>query len=573
MKSWSNLVKIILIVSTCFACFMILFPYKSYIDEPPGNYNLPPINDDERNSHPKIESNLYRLMKVYFAQGLEEATRFALLRGIKIEGDTVKIVTEVMTVRDIDKVINGEKLPEKSNEVQEKVHIVNRYIRALGGSVETTYNNLIQSVVPIYILQNLADYPDVEYLRLPKKPYPCVISEGVAKTGANQWHSLVSYRTEDEVKVCILDAGFAEYRALLGEELPSTVQTKSFRADRDLYAHDHGTACAEIVHDMAPNAKLWLVNFGTDVEHHNAVDWIITQGINIVSYSMGWFNIGGGDGTGPICEDVKKAHDNGIIWASAAGNDATNHWEGNFKDSDIDNWHNFSGNDEILHFYVDAYTPVDIFLNWNDWGNWSGNRYRGSDQDYDLYLYYWTGTEWSYVDDSRNVQNGTQWPQEWIGGWYSKYSAYWGIAVKKYKANKNVKLEAFILGNSNPVEYNHTYGSLNIPADSPYAIAVGATDCINDSYHSYSSRGPTSDLRIKPDLCAPSGVTGHTYGDLGFYGTSAATPHVAGAFALIKGKTPFSLDRIRAILEARALDFGPTDKDNRFGLGRLNLVK
>ena len=37
----------------------------------------------------------------------------------------------------------------------------------------------------------------------------------------------------------------------------------------------HGTACAEIVHDMAPEATLYLVNFGNSVELANAVDYLM----------------------------------------------------------------------------------------------------------------------------------------------------------------------------------------------------------------------------------------------------------------------------------------------------------
>lgn len=574
MKLEFNKIRIVILVAACFACFVILFPHENYVQlEPQEICNLPPIDDFNRENHPKIESVLYRLMTIYFTKGIKEAKNFAKVRGIDMFEDSVRVVAEAKFSR--DKILQMKKESGEATyiyEAERRAYLVTRQIEALGGKVDTTYLHLVQSVVPLFALQNLADFPIIEYLRLPKKPIPLVTSEGVEKTGANQWHSITPYRTEEEVKVCILDVGFKGYENLLGSELPTTVETKSFRADGKLNPDKHGTACAEIVHDMAPNAKLFLVNFNTDVEHHNAVDWIINQGIDIVSYSIGWTNFGAGDGTGPICEDVKKAHENGIIWVSAAGNEADTHWEGNFKDWDKDNWHNFSGQDETLSFYVKAYTPVSVSLNWNDWGSWNGSRYSGSNQDYDLYLFSWTGTNWINVDKSSNSQTGTQWPVEQINGWSSKDSTM-GIAIKKINANQNVKHEVFIEGNYGPIEYNRPRGSLSIPADSHYAIAVGATDCLDDSYHSYSSRGPTSDLRIKPDFCAPSGVSSHTYGNLDFFGTSAATPHVAGAFALIKGKSPFSLDQIKAILEARALDFDPPGRDNKFGLGRLNLIK
>jgi tetratricopeptide (TPR) repeat protein len=74
-------------------------------------------------------------------------------------------------------------------------------------------------------------------------------------------------------------------------------------------------------------------------------------------------------------------------------------------------------------------------------------------------------------------------------------------------------------------------------------------------------------------LVAPSGVSSATYGDLGFSGTSASAPHVAGAFALLIAKLPYTVDEIKSIIEARALDLGSSGKDNIFGLGRLKLSK
>jgi hypothetical protein len=42
-------------------------------------------------------------------------------------------------------------------------------------------------------------------------------------------------------------------------------------------------------------------------------------------------------------------------------------------------------------------------------------------------------------------------------------------------------------------------------------------------------------------------------------------------FALLKCLTPYSLDQIKDIIDARAIDLGASGKDNKFGLGRLSL--
>ncbi len=120
---------------------------------------------------------------------------------------------------------------------------------------------------------------------------------------------------------------------------------------------------------------------------------------------------------------------------------------------------------------------------------------------------------------------------------------------------------------------NLSYGSINVPADSPHAVAVGAVDWGNDSFHSYTSRGPTQDLRIKPDLSAPAGVSTQTYGKFNFWGTSASTAHVAGAIALLRQKTLYSYEQILELLKARAGDLGAPGRDNLFGEGKLHLIK
>jgi len=522
------------------------------------NQTIPP-----KFHNPKIEYELYKLIEEATIQKKAPGWSFGLQRNPITVEDPIQIIIESKSVFSARQLYAG-------------ANIAKNMVLALGGRVETTFKDLVQCRLPVSTIEELSLNDFVRYIRLPFKPQALeMISEGVNKTGANSWQNLTLYRSDGESpKIAILDIGFKGYQSLLGNELPSDVNTKSFRADGDIFANQvHGTACAEIVHDMSPNANLWLVNFATDVEQHKAVDWLISQGIQIISYSIGWENSGAGNGTGPICEDVEKAKSQGIFWVGAAGNEAEKHWEGTYSDPDNDRWHNFGSVDEILDFWVPAYTDVSVFLNWDDWGSWNLGNYSGSRQDYDLYLYIWSNNLWYLVDSSLDWQEGSQWPTEYIGSWYATKATYWGVAIRKFNATRNVKLELFTKGNSAPIEYNVPEGSLTIPADSASSITVGATDWSSDTYHSYSSRGPTHDGRVKPDISAPSGVSTVSYGTTNFYGTSAATPHVAGALGTIREKVAYSYDQIYYMLQIRAVDLGQAGKDNQYGVGRLSLNK
>lgn len=505
-----------------------------------------------------IDSPLVQLGNLFQTRGEDSARYFARRWAIDLKGEFVRVVLET----------NAQRTRDLMN-----------LVRAQGGTIETSYGNLIQTLFPISSLPYLSYLPGVKRIRLPLTSLPCTItSEGVTVTGADYWQTLPSFHSEGKVKVAVLDAGFEGYEGLLGSELPASVTVKSFRQDKNLIPTKHGTACAEIVHAMAPQADLWLINYETDVEFYNAVDYLIGQGINIISYSMGWLNAGAGDGTGPICGQVKKANDNNIVWVSAAGDEAQNHWQGYFSDPDGDRWNNFGPKDNTLYFICHGGELLRIFLSWDDWGKWNeaDNTYSGSNQDYDLYLYKETGQDstgepiLSLIAQSSNAQAGIQWPVESIESQIRESGRY-HIKIKNQNSSQNRKLKLFVR-NATDLEYLNPEESLLIPADSPYCLSVGATLWENDSYDIHSSQGPTTSGRVKPDYCAPSGVSTASYKELGFSGTSAATPHVAGALALLKAKTAFSLVEIKTIIQKRALDLGPAGKDNQFGWGRLRLV-
>ena len=122
----------------------------------------------------------------------------------------------------------------------------------------------------------------------------------------------------------------------------------------------------------------------------------------------------------------------------------------------------------------------------------------------------------------------------------------------------------------------------NINTDSVNVFCVGAVDgnTPGTPIASFSSRGPsicggTGTLLIKPEVSAPgvnvrSSLPNNSYGNNS--GTSMASPHVAGAIALLKQVAPNMTGRqIKAILFSTATDLGAAGEDNTYGKGLINL--
>ena len=115
--------------------------------------------------------------------------------------------------------------------------------------------------------------------------------------------------------------------------------------------------------------------------------------------------------------------------------------------------------------------------------------------------------------------------------------------------------------------------SLGSPADGDSVVAVGATDSLR-RIASFSSRGPTADGRIKPDVVAPGLGVLMAAGDSGVVhgaGTSFAAPLVAGLAALAQsGRTGPAAD-LRTGLQAAS--HRAATPDNTFGYGIPNALK
>ncbi len=494
-----------------------------------------PVTEDQLHKSSNLSSALAQIVEGYPSGAAKLSSQVGSAVDSIIDGK-IKVIVEA-SVDDTDVLISS--------------------ISNMGASVETSYGNLIQVESSIELLPEIANLSEVGFVRLPVLALPGIASEGLDSIGTSVWHDAA--RSGSGVKVAIIDGGFAGYQNLQGSELPEAVTIYHPQGQSNIDGWGpHGAACAEIVHDVAPDAEIYLAYFSTEVEWLNAVDWLIEQKVDVVSHSVSWMFAGPGDGTGWACEKISEARNEGILWVQTAGNYNETHWQGRFSDMDEDTIHNFTPHDETNRIWLPAGRKVNIGLRWDDPWNASMN-------DYDLFLLDSSG---SIVASSTNLQDGDDCPMEMIESFV--YSTGWhAIQIKLSSGNGAAVFDLFTA--EAELEHQSSWGSILDPGDASDAFTVGAFRWNNpDTLEDFSGRGPTGDNRTKPDIAAPDGVTTASYDDP-FYGTSAAVPHVAGAAALLfEEYTGSQPAQVQAVLEARAIN-PITAKNNVFGSGRLSL--
>lgn len=522
----------------------------------------------------RMSTAVQRVVEARAARGARAALVEADARGMRVEGDAARVAVRAR-----------EGMREQAFAA----------VVAVGGRTPSVLQDVIIATIPIDRLVTLSQSPAVAVVFDPPRPHVedvgSSVSEGRSELGVPGWavanaeHGAI---TGAGIKVGVLDLGFKGYRSLLGSELPPESMVHTWVAGPEFddefdgpAALEHGAGVAEIIHDVAPDAELYLAYVDDPGQIAQAVGWMVRNGVKVINMSMSWYGWSRIDGSGPVNAVFDSAIASGTVCVVSAGNYRQHHWSGDFVGGS-EPWpymhlHNFGPSDEENEFYIGKVPRyVEAWLWWDDWSSSPAEM-----QDYNFQLVRWNGTEWVEVYQSRDLQSVTGVPAESIKitltqtGWYA-----WRI-WRASATRTDVNFDMFVLEGPRlvPVSGSATFGttqrSVLQPTDNRSAgvIAVAA---INRGpgfpQEEYSSEGPTIDGRTGVDVSAPSSVTCVSYGTQGFNGTSASAPHVAGLAALVlqaqPGLTPAEVERF---LLSQTVDLGAPGTDTLFGAGRISL--
>ena len=354
---------------------------------------------------------------------------------------------------------------------------------------------------------------------------------------------------------------------------------------------DEGTAMLEIIYDLASDADLYFAGHRsddtfTDADMVTAIEWMVAQGVDVIVDDVKFFDQPMFE-DGTVADAAADAVSSGAVYVTSAGNYADEqHYQADY--TEVSGSHEFATEQNILRFYLESGGSVTGELQWSDqWGS-SGN-------DYDLYLYQWTGSSWDYFLHSTSVQDGDDNPLEWIQVSNTGESQELLAWVIDKASGSDRELEFFMAGDPTGFSIHASDAGIMTPGDSIFGhaavesvITVGAIDASdtgNDDVEVYSSRGPstiytnfstqTSTTRNTLDVCGIDGVYTKV-GDLGyfsnpFYGTSAAAPHIAAIAGLLLEIDPtLTPAQIHDLITDNAVDIEDAGYDHISGYGRAD---
>ena len=359
-----------------------------------------------------------------------------------------------------------------------------------------------------------------------------------------------------------------------------------------------GTAMLEIIHDLAPGARLYFATaVNGEAQFAANMEALCEAGADVIVDDAFYFREAAFQ-DGIAAQGINAAVDAGCFYVTPAGNsgnlnDGTSGvWEGDFaagRSMEVDGKgfgrrHDFGRGITANRVKVDS--PHRFVLQWADPLGASAN-------DYDLFL---VGADGDLIASSTDTQEGAQDPIEVIDSFGFDHTGARLVVVKVSGRDRYLRLSA-IEGQLEIATDGNTFGhyaaSNTLTTAAVDARTAGDDGIFNgtETVETFSSDGPRriffepdgspvtpgnfsatgGEVLQKPDAAAADGVSTSTPDFSTFSGTSAAAPHAAAMVALLLeaagGPANLRLEDLRAAIAAAALDIEDPGVDRDSGAG------
>ncbi|MEO9157160.1 MAG: S8 family serine peptidase, partial [Kofleriaceae bacterium] len=429
-----------------------------------------------------------------------------------------------------------------------------------------------------------------------------VVGAGIAAHGADVARKQYNVDGTGVTVGVLSDSNDGQEDAIASGDLPADTITVPGQDGRP--GAGEGTAMMEIVHDLAPGAKLAFASAFNSPE--SFADNIRTLRFTyhcdvIVDDVIYYFESPYEDDI--IAQAVADVVADGAVYVSSAGNEGnyddgtSGTWEGDFKPAGTlatlpSGYTVHSFGDKVISDRIEV-GGGPLTLQWSDPGTLDAP---ASYNDYDVFV---------LDHDLRNVavaatdlQDGAGMPFEYLG--YNIPANYRVVIARHPNAETRAIHTAIFGGELGIATEGATFGH-NSAAGAMGAAAVDVAEAGGGAFTSgpttpvelYSSDGPRrvfynrdnteitpgkvtfashgGELRNKPDIAGADGVatTLPSFSGLNpFFGTSAAAPHVGAIAALVKSAVPgASSEQIRTAMASGALDIEAAGYDRDAGAG------
>eukprot|EP00898_Chlorokybus_atmophyticus_P004925 jgi/Chlat1/5433/Chrsp36S05437 len=491
-------------------------------------------------------------------------------------------------------------------------------LEPLGFELSGRHGLLLSGILPKGAISALED---LEQLRHADRSYPAARAMGIAATAGDQaiYTDVLrqAYNTTGTgAKIAIISDAFNSQNGLAADmftgDMPSGSNSVVVLRELSqvLQGRDEGRAMLQIVYDVAPGATLYFLSgFAGAASIVSGLPAIYAAGIDIIVDDLGFYEEPFFM-DGVLAQAVDQAFATGLMWFSAAGNDADNSWEVSCPSgcsfTGPGNSFAFSRGVYRQEISICYFCTVTFVFQWDEPFASATNGVVGSSSDLDIALYSGTGV---LLASSRedNIKSGNAFEVltytcspdvevPCLG--YLEFILTRGSPPKRMK----YLLVSSGVGVSGPTNRaNYGAGTIYGHPNSLGAIAVGAADykdtqafgtCppVKASFSSvggvpilFSKNGTRlarPEIRLKPDVIGPSGADvsffsiGVTADILkpctlpNFIGTSAAAPHLGAAAALMLSVSPnLTAADIYGALRSEGIDMGPPGPDFQTGYG------